>query len=307
MLIDLTGMKFDQLVVVGRAPGGTASAKWICKCSCGRSSMRSGQTLRRRDGSHSHQCDHCTDRRAWKHGLTGTVEHQMWSHAKLRAKRDGVPFAIKVTDILIPERCPILGIRLVRGKGHPLPCSPSLDRIVPALGYVVGNVAVISHRANRLKGNMPLSTLLAICKWVESSMAGSASPSPAEAPPFALPKPCRLAGKLWVAAVDVLVRARSCSLARREPRGLGRPSPRRCLGIAAGKRRAWRGIASGSERSEEPWGFAARVPRGDEGCLAEGQAGQAGEPPPSEAKAACSTDGIPPLQQRDCPRRRRIG
>ena len=214
MLIDLTGRKFDQLVVVGRAPGGTASAKWICKCSCGRSSMRSGQTLRRKDGSHSHQCDHCTDRRAWKHGMTGTVEHQMWSHAKLRAKRDGVPFAIKVTDILIPERCPILGIRLVRGKGHPLPCSPSLDRIVPALGYVVGNVAVISHRANRLKGNMPLSTLLAICKWVESSMAGSAgsagsaSPSPAEAPPFALPKPCRLAGKLWVAAVDVLVRAR---------------------------------------------------------------------------------------------------
>ena len=31
--------------------------------------------------------------------------------------------------------------------------SPTLDRIVPELGYVPGNVAVISWKANRLKGN----------------------------------------------------------------------------------------------------------------------------------------------------------
>ena len=33
------------------------------------------------------------------------------------------------------------------------PASPSLDQIVPGLGYVKGNVQVISHRANTLKSD----------------------------------------------------------------------------------------------------------------------------------------------------------
>ena len=37
--------------------------------------------------------------------------------------------------------------------------SPSLDRIIPSLGYVKGNIRVISFRANTLKNNATLSEL----------------------------------------------------------------------------------------------------------------------------------------------------
>lgn len=32
--------------------------------------------------------------------------------------------------------------------------SPSLDRLVPSIGYVRGNVAVVSWKANRAKNNL---------------------------------------------------------------------------------------------------------------------------------------------------------
>jgi hypothetical protein len=35
--------------------------------------------------------------------------------------------------------------------------SPTLDRIVPALGYVPGNVQLVCHRFNLLRGTDPVS------------------------------------------------------------------------------------------------------------------------------------------------------
>jgi hypothetical protein len=73
-------------------------------------------------------------------------------NAKQRAKEKNIPFNLLPTDITIPEICPVLGIKLVNrvGKGHG-DDSPSLDRINPALGYVKGNIQVISRRANTIK------------------------------------------------------------------------------------------------------------------------------------------------------------
>lgn len=66
--------------------------------------------------------------------------------AKERAARKGVPFDLTPADIVVPASCPVFGVRF--GKGGPN--AASLDRIIPALGYVPGNVRVMSHRANRL-------------------------------------------------------------------------------------------------------------------------------------------------------------
>lgn len=71
--------------------------------------------------------------------------------AKARAKQFNVPCSIKRCDIVLPDICPILGIPLVFGDGKRTDNSPSLDRIIPKLGYVVGNIAVISFRANMIK------------------------------------------------------------------------------------------------------------------------------------------------------------
>ena len=71
-----------------------------------------------------------------------------------RAKMKGIPFSLDFKDIAIPERCPIFNTLLVFGDGKGrgrLDNSPSLDRIDNTKGYVPGNVAVISGRANKIK------------------------------------------------------------------------------------------------------------------------------------------------------------
>lgn len=77
----------------------------------------------------------------------------MLNAAKRRAKQKGIPFNLTLEDISIPDYCPVLGIPLEIGKGAATDGSPSLDRIMPAMGYVKGNVIVISWRANRLKSD----------------------------------------------------------------------------------------------------------------------------------------------------------
>ena len=80
---------------------------------------------------------------------------------KSKCKKLNIPFNIDESDIVIPEICPVLGLKLQHGHGlnHPLDSSPSLDRKIPCLGYVKGNVRVISHRANLLKSNATIEEL----------------------------------------------------------------------------------------------------------------------------------------------------
>jgi len=74
--------------------------------------------------------------------------------AKLRAKEKGVPFSITEDDFYLPIYCPLLGTELdyAMGKGY-RPNQASLDRKNPELGYVPGNVWVISRKANTMKNN----------------------------------------------------------------------------------------------------------------------------------------------------------
>lgn len=84
--------------------------------------------------------------------------------AKKRSRESGVPFSITPSDISIPTVCPVLGIPLVYGAkiGKPQPGSLSLDRIIPELGYVRGNVRIISFRANTLKSDATLAELFLV-------------------------------------------------------------------------------------------------------------------------------------------------
>jgi hypothetical protein len=85
--------------------------------------------------------------------------------ARKRAKQKGLPFNIDVTDIVVPEFCPILGLRLERGKGTVLPCSPTLDRIVQNMGYIKGNVHVITYRANSMKNDASPAEIIMFANW----------------------------------------------------------------------------------------------------------------------------------------------
>ena len=91
---------------------------------------------------------------------------KMVQNAKYRARAAGMPFNLVPEDVVIPTHSPALGIPL-RVGGASLDDSPSLDRLIPELGYVRGNVTVISYRANRIKNNSTLEELKLIASWVE--------------------------------------------------------------------------------------------------------------------------------------------
>jgi len=90
----------------------------------------------------------------------------MLSRASRRAAKTGLPCSITLDDIVIPEVCPVLGIPLVYGTRHVGPDSATLDKIYPALGYVPGNVQVLSQRANQMKSDASPAELLRFAAWV---------------------------------------------------------------------------------------------------------------------------------------------
>ena len=97
------------------------------------------------------------------------VPHALWKAAKARATKRGLPFSITPDDVIIPVRCPVLGIPLVRSVTRgPADSSPSLDRKVCALGYVPGNVVVISWRANRIKNDGTAAEVRSVLRWMEA-------------------------------------------------------------------------------------------------------------------------------------------
>ena len=76
----------------------------------------------------------------------------MFYSAKFRAKTNNLNFDLEISDVIIPNKCPVLGIEISTSKEKN--SSPSIDKIIPSLGYTKGNIRVISWRANWIKNNM---------------------------------------------------------------------------------------------------------------------------------------------------------
>lgn len=84
--------------------------------------------------------------------------------AKRRAKLKGLEFNLTAEDIKVPTHCPVLGIPLYRGSKGSFN-SPTVDRVKPELGYVKGNIVVISWRANMLKKDATIEELILLAKF----------------------------------------------------------------------------------------------------------------------------------------------
>ena len=84
----------------------------------------------------------------------------------------GLDFNLEYQDIVIPRRCPVLGIPLKTGGRlrSEIANSPSVDRVDNQRGYVKGNIRVISHRANSLKSDATLDELRRVCRYVRKSI-----------------------------------------------------------------------------------------------------------------------------------------
>ena len=101
-----------------------------------------------------------------------------------RAKATGLPCDITEHDIrsAFPAdgRCPVLGTELIfgphgsRGKRT----NASVDRLRPDLGYIRGNIAVVSMRANSIKQDATSVEILAVGAWVRRMEEQTAHDTP---------------------------------------------------------------------------------------------------------------------------------
>ncbi len=167
---DLVGSRFGRLTVVAETTERRhANVVWECRCDCGATAqvpttaLTSGRTA---------SCGCLQSDRASEtfttHGRSRSPEYRMLHRAQTRAGNKGLPFAISLDDIHVPERCPVLGIRIGQGNTIMKDDSPALDRLRPSMGYVPGNVIVMSMLANRIKGSANSEQVLAVADWMES-------------------------------------------------------------------------------------------------------------------------------------------
>jgi hypothetical protein len=180
--LELKGKKFGRLLVV-RHTGVDKHRKhlWECLCDCGNTTIVAGSKL---VSGNTKSCK-CLTRDKFRamvttHGRSGTIEHRMFHASKSRAKKENIPHTLELSDITIPEYCPVLGMKLcLENKKIHQENSPSLDKLIPALGYVKGNIRVISFRANWLKQNASWEELMAVANWLKGETNGAGRESTA--------------------------------------------------------------------------------------------------------------------------------
>lgn len=84
--------------------------------------------------------------------------------ARANAKKKKLPFNLTTLDVHLPNVCPVFKTPFV----YNTPYAASLDRIIPAVGYIKDNVQIISRKANTMKNNASPEELKEFARWVLS-------------------------------------------------------------------------------------------------------------------------------------------
>jgi len=104
-----------------------------------------------------------------KETLRGYV-HERFMSIRKRAADKNLPFDLDVEYLLEiwVTKCPALGIDLdwSKANGQVRDNTPSLDKIIPELGYVKGNVQWLSQKANTMKSNATRTELENFAQWI---------------------------------------------------------------------------------------------------------------------------------------------
>jgi len=114
-------------------------------------------------------------RRLAARGKRKPLRSSLCLRARRRGRQAGLEATIRATDIVWPEFCPVLGLRLdyetPRGRRPARSDAlPTLDRWDNSKGYIPGNVFVISWRANSLKSNASPEELEAVARYARHGL-----------------------------------------------------------------------------------------------------------------------------------------
>lgn len=102
------------------------------------------------------------------HRHTAPFKHRC-TRAKARAQSLKVPFDLtpEYLETLWTGMCPVLNVPISLLEQRDNEHAAELDRFIPDKGYVVGNVAFLSRRANRLKNNVTTKELQLLIDWMK--------------------------------------------------------------------------------------------------------------------------------------------
>ena len=107
-------------------------------------------------------------------GKRGRISQNM-ATTRHNCKKKQIPFNLDVEYLLsiAVDKCPVFGFELawdgVRNKVKSN--SPSLDRIIPELGYIKGNVRYLSNQANTMKSYATKEQLQQFAQWIKDDFA----------------------------------------------------------------------------------------------------------------------------------------
>ena len=106
---------------------------------------------KRKEGTVNTSCRSCVNVKFVPNPTTAPL-----NAVRCRAKKANLHFNLTEEDLAIPEVCPVLNIPIHQSWGSVdveanKDSCPSVDRVIPSLGYVKHNVRIISARANRIK------------------------------------------------------------------------------------------------------------------------------------------------------------
>lgn len=90
-LIDRRGERYERLLVIERAPNAgpkDTNARWSCRCDCGRTVVAYGQDLAREKVK---SCGCFSADKAFKHGMSKTKIHSVWTSMRDRCKNPNNP------------------------------------------------------------------------------------------------------------------------------------------------------------------------------------------------------------------------
>jgi len=187
--VDRTDKRYGKLVarsLQGKNERGILL--WLCVCDCGTTKVINGDNLGATNGTKSCGCTRAISNLGktrseeakrkmslshTTHGKSKTLEFVLFNSARWRAKRKGIPFELTMDDILIPSKCPVLDIPLVKAMGlrGGKENSPTVDRIRNEGGYTKDNFWIISKKANTMKSNASLEELKLLIGALERKLS----------------------------------------------------------------------------------------------------------------------------------------
>ena len=115
------------------------------------------------------RCKYCHNKYSKAHNKKYPLIKRLYN-ANRRAEEKSLPFNLTVEHVeeMWTGYCPVFGTKLDKSAGYGEVGGYQMDRIHPELGYVIGNIAWLSDKANRLKNNMTVDEAEMIFKFLKS-------------------------------------------------------------------------------------------------------------------------------------------